>query len=992
MMTKNYLQENHDDNNVCSQTRRIWNSNLQGFSDNDMERLMRNQINSELDQSIPNKTTNDIEFTDITEKIETNKSSLSLCSYKSDNNELLHEDIAHEACGNNNGKSTAGDNSSNNQNLVCTTNHSKNQNYCYEQVDENNDNNGYYEQEIQDDGDSEYNSCYEKVYDNDGQNNTSASDSCTDGGEYSSDENEHDFAMPKIQDDGDSEYNSCYEKVYENDGQNNNTSASDSCTDGGEYSSDENEHDFAMPSKNDRVIFNKIMFESSNLTFSLRFQLSDEGQQELINLLKICAGPRFHDLSLSKHIISQCFSTQIENVTYHYFCCKCSKKIVYSTTAQQRLKSKNIICDKCEERNLIRTNSPNYFISIDLSYQIMQLFTSVYIFDNLLKNVQARTTTISNHDTIKDIYIFDNLLKNVQARTTTISNHDTIKDVYNGQICQKILQSHESKEFEYLLTLNFNTDGAPLTKSGKRAFWPLQLILNDLSPKLRFEYVLLAGLLITDKEPKSNLMNLCSMENGSTKRGVKGYSSLQNLRNFDMVWSYSYEYMHGLLLGVTLQIWNEWKSGCSSYKLTNKNIIEIERRYLSITPSHEIHRLPRAGIFHGSMKPKASEMKSWLLCFSLPCLNGILKKKLLVHYSLLVKSAYTLLKSEISENELRECEFDLLKFVCEYEIFYGEERKILRYIYIRKIYNLKTFNVHALLHIAESIRQSGPICMKSAFPFESNIYRLKTHIKGSNGIDRQMAKKNLRECEFDLLKFVCEYEIFYGEERMTFNVHALLHIAESIRQSGPICMNSAFPFESNIYRLKTYIKGSNGMDRQMAKKTLQTWIFKTGNTESLSSSPEVQNYCNNLYRPRRLINFDKDRDYNVTYVGKEVEKDNDLQGSVYNKCIFEGVVYHSIQYNRANKTDDTIVQLQTEEFGRIMKIINVNGQCYFKISIFEMFSDNPFEGVSHIKKIKSENYTHTIYTLINDIKCKVIVVNAKNARYLCSLPNSIEVQ
>lgn len=57
-----------------------------------------------------------------------------------------------------------------------------------------------------------------------------------------------------------------------------------------------------------------------------------------------------------------------------------------------------------------------------------------------------------------------------------------------------------------------------------------------------------------------------------------------------------------------------------------------------------------------------------------------------------------------------------------------------------------------------------------------------------------------------------------------------------------------------------------------------------------------------------------------------------------------------------------------------------------------MFSDNPFGGVSHIKKIKSENNTYTIYTLINYIKCKVIVVNAKNARYLCPLPNSIEVQ
>lgn len=147
----------------------------------------------------------------------------------------------------------------------------------------------------------------------------------------------------------------------------------------------------------------------------------------------------------------------------------------------------------------------------------------------------------------------------------------------------------------------------------------------------------------------------------------------------------------------------------------------MEKRYLSITPNQQIHRLPRAGILQGSAKPKASEMKSWLLFFSLPCLKGILDEKALEHYSLLVKAAYTLLKPEISENESQECEFDLLKFVCEYEMLYGEEKM--------------TFNVHALLHIAQSVRKSGPMCMNAAFPFESNIYTFKTYINGPNGMD-----------------------------------------------------------------------------------------------------------------------------------------------------------------------------------------------------------------------------------------------------------------
>lgn len=120
-----------------------------------------------------------------------------------------------------------------------------------------------------------------------------------------------------------------------------------------------------------------------------------------------------------------------------------------------------------------------------------------------------------------------------------------------------------------------------------------------------------------------------------------------------------------------------------------------------------MHRLPRKGIIQGAAKPKASELKSWLLFFSLPCLDGIIAQEALDHYCLLVKSAYVLLKSEISEAELVQCEKDLCQFVIDYEKYYGEENM--------------TFNVHTLLHVVQSVRQTGPLYINSAFPYENHI-------------------------------------------------------------------------------------------------------------------------------------------------------------------------------------------------------------------------------------------------------------------------------
>ena len=87
----------------------------------------------------------------------------------------------------------------------------------------------------------------------------------------------------------------------------------------------------------------------------------------------------------------------------------------------------------------------------------------------------------------------------------------------------------------------------------------------------------------------------------------------------------------------------------------------MEEQYIEIMPIREIHRLPRRGIVTKT-KPKASELKSWLLLvfFSLALLRNILDAEALEHFTLF-KSAFTLLKTDVSQTELDKCEKDLVK-------------------------------------------------------------------------------------------------------------------------------------------------------------------------------------------------------------------------------------------------------------------------------------------------------------------------------------------
>ena len=260
---------------------------------------------------------------------------------------------------------------------------------------------------------------------------------------------------------------------------------------------DEDSYNSSDDELNQRIdFFSKIMFTASNLkvgdiialitAFSLRFNLSDEAKLELANLVKYIAGPNFHDFSLSKYMMNKCFSSQEENIDYYYYCTECEDAIIHTKkAAETKFKKYCSTCSKCDKKNILTGTSNNYFISVDLKYQIKQLLSNDLIFEDILKN-----------------YMTPDNLNNFE--------HNVMKDVNDGILHKNIVDSHRINDEvgEIYLTINFNTDGAPLSKSNKRGFWPVQAILNNLSPKLRFSFIFLTGILIVSSEPKSNLLDL----------------------------------------------------------------------------------------------------------------------------------------------------------------------------------------------------------------------------------------------------------------------------------------------------------------------------------------------------------------------------------------------------------------------------------------------------------------------------------------------------
>lgn len=205
---------------------------------------------------------------------------------------------------------------------------------------------------------------------------------------------------------------------------------------------------------------------------------------------------------------------------------------------------------------------------------------------------------------------------------------------------------------------------------------------------------------------------------GKTVFGVKGPSVLSPY--IDIVKSVPIDYMHAVLEGVARSLLNYWFD--SKYHGTrfyiNRHAAEIDRLLLRIKPPHEFRRTPRS--VQSSKYWKASELRAWLLFYSLSVLSSFLPLDYLKHLSLLVSSMHILLSTSISHSDIEAAHLMLVRF---YEL-------------IPNLYpqTLCTMNCHSLIHLCECVQRWGPLWGYSTFGFENLNGYIKNHCHGTKNV------------------------------------------------------------------------------------------------------------------------------------------------------------------------------------------------------------------------------------------------------------------
>ena len=208
--------------------------------------------------------------------------------------------------------------------------------------------------------------------------------------------------------------------------------------------------------------------------------------------------------------------------------------------------------------------------------------------------------------------------------------------------------------------------------------------------------------------------------------GVKGAPVFYKLKcPFSLTTGFAIDWMHCVPLGVVKYFFNLMISPATNGKIYNigKFVDLIDRRLTKIKPPHTIGRFPRS--IEDRDHWKATELKNWLIHYSVAVLYKVLCPLYLLHWSLLVTGVAILCSDSINDAMCIKAGQMLNDFVALLEPLYGIDRC--------------TMNAHQLIHLAYYVKKMGPLWCYSCYAFEGFNAYLKALVHGTHHAAQQIA-------------------------------------------------------------------------------------------------------------------------------------------------------------------------------------------------------------------------------------------------------------
>lgn len=221
----------------------------------------------------------------------------------------------------------------------------------------------------------------------------------------------------------------------------------------------------------------------------------------------------------------------------------------------------------------------------------------------------------------------------------------------------------------------------------------------------------------------------------------------------------------------------------------------------------------------------------------------------------------------------------------------------------------------------------------------------------------------LQEADQLLNRFVDQFEILYGEERMVFNVHLLKYLATCVRQIGPLNMFSTYNFEDYLGHLVSLQKGTTDVATQICEKyTLEKNMYY-----HLARSDLAQKFFDDINGRRKhkhfrrisgslLLGKSKQKlcQQDVDLISNALQVSNNFHYEEYDSILLNSKIFYETTSQLSRKSDSFIFDSENKKFAIIESIFVINDYLYFLVNEkFEILNGSACKSNIPLRKIDS---------------------------------------
>lgn len=236
--------------------------------------------------------------------------------------------------------------------------------------------------------------------------------------------------------------------------------------------------------------------------------------------------------------------------------------------------------------------------------------------------------------------------------------------------------------------------------------------------------------------------------------------------------------------------------------------------------------------------------------------------------------------------------------------------------------------------------------------------------------------------------YTIEYQNTYGERFMTYNVHTLEHLAECVRNLGPLWAYSNFPFENNNGKLASYVKSPKGVLQQISNKYawnryLETKTFPE-NVNKFNKLLSSSSKYVSLYPDRTLGSSTRFKLLDLNVCNLECSHFENSAFLSYKRFVYNKNKYSTKMYSEDKKCNDSAIKLKNNTFGEIVYILKQNESIFAVVDIFSIdFSHEISEICPHLYVING--ISSRVIISIKSIDCKCVLIDVEKLKYISPL-------